>query len=376
MKLIPASSVEITDTPDFFSEGDERVLRLVLRNPMHDSSLYNFINSVRQQIAELRLVNATELTMWVEQIIVPRVQHYLEEHPEISRLLEENARIELSLNGSLVASHSDPIVMIIDRWATQTPENALVSSILYPASIPMRGDECDYQDVHQLRRLALSSMYGNPLACHHLAMWAYLNQPDTYGLPRYRELFNVEILYKEALKIFDRCAINNASVAATDFQRRTLLLCRRDLRPETTQRTPLNLTLSDENQDSRLLFNIGITGTKNNKESLLKSRRAGFLKARFHETRYMKNKQTRAQELQRLKRDLAFYESRSSLHVGKEMIDAMKSEVDKDLVRVGNINKICESSSSSDSREIVAALSDFEVGDISKTIFEIINKNA
>lgn len=347
------------------------IIRLALRNPMHDTSLYDLINTARQQVSELQLENSNALIAWVEQNIVPRVRSYLEEQPEIVRLLEENARIELSLDGTLIPSDANPITMIIDRWSTQNSIDAVVSAILYPASIPMRGDECNYFDTHELRRLALSAFYGNPIAYHHIAIWAYLNQPDTNGLPRDRELFYEERVYDEALRAFERYASRDA-VALTEFQRRILVLCRRDLRPETTQREPFILGERDENQDPRLLFNIGITGKNGkNKESLLKSRRAGFLKAKFHETRYMR-KTERISGLQRLKKELKTYESlMRSRNVGSDLLERIRTEVDQDLARVG---KLRQSSIPSSSGEDIK-LNDSQVSNVSKTIFEIITHN-
>ena len=364
------ASVTETMTNIASGENSGRVVRLALRNPMHDTSLYDLINSARQQVSELQLENSNELVAWVEQNIVPRVRSHLEEHSEIARLLEENARIELSSEGSLEASDTNPIVMIIDRWANQTAEDAVISSILYPASVPMQGDECDYRDPQHLRRLALSSLYGNPLAYHHLALWAHMNRPDTYGLPRDRELFSEEVLYNIALQQFEEIAGDLHSSALNDFQRRTLLVCMRDLRPGARSSSAFEISGTDENADPRLLFNIGISG-KNNKESLIKSRKKGFLKARFHETRYIRDKTVRTQELQRLKKSLSINKKRSrSIVLGEDLFERVITEVNRDLARLED--KHVEKKPKK--AEAKVNLSSEQISSTSRTILEIINK--
>jgi hypothetical protein len=364
-----ASSVEtLVDTSDSPIHSERRI-RLVLRNSAQDTSPINLVNSLRQQILDLRIESSTDLVTWVEDNVVTQVRRYLAEQPNVERLLEENARIELSLNGSSTTSDTNPIVMIIDRWTTQTAEDAIVSAILYPASIPMQSDECDYNNIQHLRRLALSASYGNLLAYHHLTLWADLNRPDTHGLPRDRELSYEEILHHEALHRFETLIGDLESSSHNDFQRRTLLLCIRDFRPGTTTRSGSNFGGSEniENEDPRLLFSVGVS-EKKPKLSLIESRKAGFVKARFHEARYIKDKRARAQELQRLKRDLTMYQNRSrSLIVGTDLFEKINAEVDESLMQLNNKR-------TKRTVKTHTNLSSEQISSTSKTILEIINK--
>ena len=347
-------------------------LRLVLRNPVPNTSLVELVSYLRQKILEeIRNQNSGDLETWTNDRIADPVRRHLEEHPEIRVLLEEKTRIELSLDSNLTTSDINPIVMIIDRWSNQTAEEAVISAILYPASVPMQGDECNYRDPRHLIRLALSASYGNSLAYHHLALWAHMNRPDTYGLPRDRELSPEEVLYRLAFKQFELLASNLESGALNNFQRRTLLLCMRDLKPGTRSYSAFEISTTDENEDPRLLFNIGISG-KNNKEALAKSKMRGFLKAGFHSTRYIKDKVLRTQELQRLKASLIINEKRSrSMAVGDDLFERVDAEVSKDLAKLEDkhIEKKARNV------EPVANLSSEQISGISQTILEIINKN-
>ena len=71
------ASVTETMTNIASGENSGRVVRLALRNPMHDTSLYDLINSARQQVSELQLENSNELVALVEKNIVPRVRSHL-----------------------------------------------------------------------------------------------------------------------------------------------------------------------------------------------------------------------------------------------------------------------------------------------------------
>lgn len=301
-------------------------------SPMHQ--LISLIDTLRHELDSQRIEDADSLLSWVETNIDERVRVYIENNPLIGQQLVENRRIELRLYPLNPASDENPIMMIVDSWGRQTTQEAIMSSILYPASIPMLGDECNHQNRQHLMRLALCAYYRNPLAYHHLALWAQHHRPEAYGVARGRKPSSQERLFIDAMKQFEISfsAVNIDKYS--DFQRRSLILCMRNLKPETTKRTPVELTEDPETQDPRLLFNMGISGTKHG-DKLVKSRKSGFLTARFHHTRRLK-KQERKEELQKLKRDLSIFERRTRMrNTGGDLLAHIASEVDNDLVCVG-----------------------------------------
>ena len=144
----------------------------------------------------------------------------------------------------------------------------------------------------------------------------------------------------------------------------------RDLRPGARSSSAFEISGTDENADPRLLFNIGISG-KNNKESLIKSRKKGFLKARFHETRYIRDKTVRTQELQRLKKSLSINKKRSrSIVLGEDLFERVSTEVNRDLARLED--KHVEKKPKK--AEAKVNLSSEQISSTSRTILEIINK--
>ncbi len=338
-------------------------------SPMHQ--LIFLIDTRRHELDLQRIEDADSLLSWVETNIDERVRVYVEANPLIVQQLAENRRIELRLYPLDSASDENPIMMIVDSWGHQTAQEAIMSSILYPASIPMLGDECNHQNRQHLMRLALCAYYRNPLAYHHLALWSQHHRPEAYGITRSRGLSSQERLFIDAMKQFE-ISFSSATVSKySDFQRRSLLLCMRNLKPETTKRTPVEFTEDLDTQDPRLLFNVGISGTKHS-DKLARSRKSGFLTARFHHTRRLK-KPERKEELQKLKRDLLIFQRRScTRNIGEDLLQHMVSEVENELVCVG-VNPQQDPVPSGSNCKVIEFTAK-QVKDIAEQALRIINK--
>lgn len=315
------------------SQGEESHTSLEAQEScMH--KLISLIDTLRNDLNAQSIEDIDGFVSWVETNIEERVREYINNNPLVAERLIENHRIELRLEPLEQASDENPILMIIDNWRHQTAQEAVISSILYPASIPMVGDECNHQNKQHLIRLALCAYYRNPFAYYHLSLWAHHHRPGAYGLARGNELSSQERLFSAAMKQFEISSSTENPHKYSDFQKRSLILCMRNLKPETAKRTPVELTESLENQDPRLLFNMGISGKKHN-DKLVISKKRGFLPARFHQTRRL-SKQERKIELQKLKRDLSIFERRTQMrNIGGDLLTHIETEVDNDLVCVG-----------------------------------------
>lgn len=259
-------------------------------------------------------INLDEVDTWIETEIRPLTLRILSESPEAIQTLEISGRLDLRLEDDVSSQiDSNPILMIIDRWRDQTVEDALMSAILSPSAINMHFGPSNSTH-NELIRVALSARFGNLLSLHDIGLWALHNRPDTSGRKQNSKRSVQEELFEYIVDIYSHKTQDISAFGLSDYQRRALLLCRRDFEPGFSLDTTDEFTqdLQSENCDSRLLYQIGTTApTQETHESLLKSRKSGLLKAQYEHSRLLDNRVARSQQLQRLKRDLESQKKRA-----------------------------------------------------------------
>lgn len=268
---------------------------------------------VSNEFSDEKEISLEEINTWIEINIRPAVLEILENNPEISSTLETSGRLDIRLDDSNTSQNleDNPILMIIDRWRDQTAEDAFIAAILNPSAINMHFGQVNLTH-NELIRVALSARFGNLLSLHDIGLWAFHNRPDTSGRRENTKTSDQEELLEHILGIYKEKAQNIRDFGLSDYQRRSLLLCMRDFQPGFSMDTTDEFTqdLQSQDCDSRLLFQIGTTSSDQD-NNLFKSRKSGFLRARYDHSRFLKEKRVRFQELQKMKKQIELSKKRA-----------------------------------------------------------------